>query len=177
MSKNIILSLILITGLFLSFVNAQKEPPLPSKGVTFNNFDVTDLNKNTKSLYERYKDKDKIIILNLFATWCPPCRMEIPGFISLQRKYTNSVIFVGLSFDRGISDYALTKFVKDMNINYDILRGTSQIAQYVRLSGIPRTFILMPDFTVVEDLLGGYPEDEFEPFVKNALSLIKTKKK
>jgi thiol-disulfide isomerase/thioredoxin len=162
---------LLVAG-FSVVVVAQKAPPVPTKGAAFQDFKLAGLDGVEKGLVERYKGQGKIIVLNLFATWCPPCRGEIPGFVSLQKKYAKQVIFVGVSFDRFKDSGPLKQFAKEMGMSYDVLVGSPQLAQYVQLRGIPRTFLLMPDFTVIEDITGGYPEEEFEPFLTDAISRL-----
>ncbi len=65
--------------------------------------------------------KGKILILNFWATWCPPCRREIPAFIELQQEYGNQgVQFVGISIDDPDN---VTHYAEDHNINYPLLNG------------------------------------------------------
>ena len=65
----------------------------------------------------------KIIVLNLWATWCGPCREEIPIMVKLQQKYRDQgVVFVGLAMDQ---QGPVEKYAKEMGINYPILLGVT----------------------------------------------------
>lgn len=89
------------------------------------------------------KHKGQVIVLNLWATWCPPCREEIPDFIDLQNKLRDKgVLFVGVSLDKK-GWKAVRPFAKKYNINYPVMidNGTV-IRQYGPVRGIPTTFII-----------------------------------
>ncbi len=135
----------------------------------FPDFMVTTLAGKDVSLYSNYKDKGKIIILDLFATWCPPCRMEIPSFIDLQERYKDKLVIVGLSFDQKGPEI-VSKFAGELKMNYDLCMGTSEIAEAVQLSGIPRTFILYPDFSIKKDVIGVHTKKEFEDTINLMMS-------
>lgn len=88
--------------------------------------------------------KGKVVVLDFWATWCTPCKAEIPGYVELQKKYAaEGLVFVGVSVDQ---DGALIvrKFIKDYGINYTIvLAGDSDIqSAYGDISMIPTTFII-----------------------------------
>ena len=128
-------------------------------GRVFQNFMLEDLNGKKVDLYQEAKDKGKVIILDLFATWCPPCRMEIPDFIELQKQYTNELMVIGVGFDQNDPVTTLKAFIPKMGINYRVLVGSHDLADYVQLRGIPRTFILASDFHGPAGL-AGCPDQE-----------------
>lgn len=166
MRKFFIIFLSLILGAFFIFsCSKSKTADNKTKNAVFQNFVLQDLDGNSVDLYKEFKDKNKIIILDLFATWCGPCRMEIPGFVSLNNTYKDKVIVVGVSFDRGGDVSAIKDFASQMNMNYPILRGTQALAQSVQLRGIPRTFVLNPDFSIAKEMLGYHSKAEFEKLI------------
>lgn len=131
-------------------------------------FTLTDLDGEQVSLSDY---EGKVIILNFWATWCGPCRMEIPDFIKLQEKYDEDIIFVGVSLDQG-GPKVVEKFVKQNGINYPILYGNGQVTNaYGGVRGIPTTFVIDQDFKIQRKYVGYQPHSVWE---KDIQSLIKS---
>jgi thiol-disulfide isomerase/thioredoxin len=166
---------ILLAGLFLAACKAGSVTPAGStenQGATgttgttaasqetqvFPDFKVKDFNGKELSL-ARYRGK--ILILDLFATWCPPCRMEIPHFVELQAAHKDKLNIVGLSFDQGSAE-EVKRFAEEMKINYDVFWGSEEIAQFVGLRGIPHTLVLDPQGHVVRSYVGYRDKSVFE---------------
>lgn len=85
----------------------------------------------------------KVVFLDIWATWCPPCRAEIPHIVKLTKKYAGKdVVFVGVSVDQRKGD--VTKFVKNQGIKYTIALdpGGQAIGSPYQLRGIPATYII-----------------------------------
>jgi peroxiredoxin len=114
--------------------------------------------------------KGKVVVLNFWATWCPPCRAEIPDFITLQDKYAKQgVTFVGISVDQGGPE-VVSSFVKKSKINYPIVLGNMDVAeQYGVTQGIPTTFVINRQGTIVANHLGKADPDELEGEIKKNL--------
>ena len=69
--------------------------------------------------------KGKVVLLDFWATWCPPCRKEIPGFIELYNSYrSRGLIVIGVSMDDSKTD--VKKFAKRIKMNYPILQGAGR---------------------------------------------------
>ena len=85
--------------------------------------------------------KEKVVVLNFWATWCAPCRMEIPALIALQKQYADKgLVVVGISVDEG-SGAAVKSFMTKMGINYPVvLGGPETAAAYGNVQVIPTTF-------------------------------------
>ena len=108
--------------------------------------------------------KGKVVVLDFWATWCAPCKAEIPGYIALQGKYAaDGLVIVGVSMDQ---DGALVvkKFMANMGVNYTVVLGSdSNIASdYGDISVIPTTFIIGRDGRILDKKVGEMPTDEFE---------------
>lgn len=142
-----------------------KKQPAAMEDV-FPEFTVQDFSGQENNLN---KYRGKIVILDLFATWCPPCRMEIPHFVELQNEYKDNVAVVGLSYDQGNNDKVIS-FAKEMNINYDLYMGSQEIAKYVGLRGIPHTLVIDQKGTVVNSFVGYRDKSVFEDEIKKLLN-------
>ena len=102
--------------------------------------------------------KGKVVILNFWATWCGPCKREIPDFIELQRRYgERGLQILGVALDdRGpVEEYTATN-----GLNYHVLIGDGQIAQlYGGITSIPTTFIIDRSGKIVNSFVGLQPKD------------------
>ncbi|MBI5684663.1 MAG: TlpA family protein disulfide reductase [Verrucomicrobia bacterium] len=86
--------------------------------------------------------KGKVVIVDFWATWCPPCRQEIPGFIELQKQYGDKgLVVVGLSLDDETE--TVKEFCKTQKVNYPVfVVGQDTTAAWGNIEAIPTTFIL-----------------------------------
>ena len=113
-----------------------------------------------KSVLE--SNKGKVVILDLWATWCPPCRKEIPGFINLYNKYkAKNVEILGIAFDENGSE-VVPPFIKKMGINYPVYIEGGDIAQAYDLQAYPTTIIYGKDGNVASKHIGYVSEKEFD---------------
>jgi thiol-disulfide isomerase/thioredoxin len=97
-----------------------------------------------KAGVDKYLDslKGKVVIVDFWATWCPPCRQEIPGFVELQKQYGDKgLVVVGLSLDDEME--AVKEFCKAQKVNYPVfVVGQDTTAAWGNIEAIPTTFIL-----------------------------------
>jgi len=114
--------------------------------------------------------RGKAVVLNFWATWCPPCRREIPWFIALQKEYgPQGLQVIGVSMDDGGRD-AVEAFVKRMDINYPILQGDDHAASlYGGAEVLPTTYYISRDGQVVSSVTGLISESEVERNIREAL--------
>ncbi|HOT27224.1 MAG TPA: TlpA disulfide reductase family protein [Candidatus Ozemobacteraceae bacterium] len=116
--------------------------------------------------------KGKVVIIDFWATWCPPCREEIPGFIELYKKYKDQGLeIIGVSVDK--DENKLKKFVSDNGVNYPIVTFTKEVTEaYGGIQSIPTTFILDHQLNIVGKHVGFVEtaafEKEIEPLLKAA---------
>ncbi len=132
-----------------------------------NDFTLLDLKGEEVSLSDF---EGKIVVLNFWATWCPPCKAEIPDFIEVCKLYEDrGVQFIGVSVDRDTGD--LKKFVNDFNINYPVLvDGTiDNVAPRWKISGIPTTFILSKNGEVISSSVGMMAKAQLVKAIEDAL--------
>ncbi|MEO0224593.1 MAG: TlpA disulfide reductase family protein [candidate division WOR-3 bacterium] len=110
----------------------------------------------------------KVIIVDFWATWCPPCTKEIPHFIELQEKYKNEVQFIGLNV--GEKESQIKEFVKSMGINYIIGYSNDNIEKlFGGINGLPTTFIIGKDGKVKAKAIGYRSKEWFENQIISAL--------
>ncbi|MDP2921989.1 MAG: TlpA disulfide reductase family protein [Candidatus Omnitrophota bacterium] len=114
--------------------------------------------------------KGKVIILDFWATWCPPCRAEIPHFISLYDQYRNKGLeIIGIAMDNN-PKRVLPDFIKDNGISYPILLGHQDVYDlYGGIPVLPTTFIIDKEGNVRKKYIGYNEKEAFEKAVKELL--------
>ena len=113
--------------------------------------------------------KGKVQIIDLWATWCPPCRKGIPELIELQEKHkADGLEIIGIALDNTIDP--VKQFATTTKFNYTIVFGNRKIANlYGRIEAIPTTFIVDKTGKVVKKLVGYQPKSVFEEELKPLL--------
>ena len=105
-------------------------------------FTLTDIEGRTLSSSDW---KGKVVLLNFWATWCPPCLAEIPDLIALQDKYRDRLVVIGISEDELPTD-KVKQFTNDRKVNYPIVMETEEIRQlFTGIIALPTTFVLDHD--------------------------------
>lgn len=102
--------------------------------------------------------KGKALLITFFATWCPPCRQEIPTLIKLHKEYgPRGFAVIGLSMDAGGSEI-VAKLVRGENINYPVLMANMATANnFGGVTGVPTTFLVNKSGNVVKSYIGYVP--------------------
>ena len=96
----------------------------------------------------------KVTIFNFWATWCPPCRAEIPDLVKLQEQYKDQLIVIGVSSDEGPTD-VVRRFAADYRINYPIVMETPELsAAFPGIFALPTTFLVGPDLKMMQKHVG-----------------------
>jgi thiol-disulfide isomerase/thioredoxin len=104
----------------------------------------------------------KVVILDFWATWCPPCKSEIPGFIELQKNYAEKgLVVVGVSLDEHGSS-VVKRFMKEFGMNYTVVMGNLKMMQDFGGAAIPTTFIIDRSGKIVSKHTGFTPKETFE---------------
>ncbi len=120
-------------------------------------FTLADLEGNQVSLSDF---EGSVVVLDLWATWCPPCKKEIPFLVTLYEEYKDQgLAVVGVGLDRGGAS-VLAPFVEANNISYTILVGDDQIGSDYKVSGIPMTLMIGRDGRVASKEVGFAPAME-----------------
>ena len=125
------------------------------------NFVLKDINGNDVTLSDY---RGKVILLDFWATWCAPCRIEIPGFIDLYDQYEKDGLEVlGISVDDPIS--ALLLYTEDMGMDYPVLIGDQRDDvkdAFGPLLGFPSTFLINREGMICHQHIGFTPKEKFE---------------
>ncbi|MGV1100168.1 TlpA disulfide reductase family protein [Thiovibrio sp. JS02] len=140
-TQTVILALAILLLPFLHFP-AHAATPMPRFALP----SVTDGVTIDSSAYQ-----GKAILVNFFATWCPPCRKEIPSFIELQKEFgPKGFTVIGISTDEGGSAL-VAKFVEKMAINYPVVMGdTKTPMSFGGIIGIPSSFLVNKQGLIVK---------------------------
>ena len=114
--------------------------------------------------------RGKVVVLNFWATWCPPCRKEIPDFVALQREWgERGLVFVGVSMDQQ-GEAVVRAFAQQFGINYPLAMGDERIAQaFGGIEGLPTTFIINRQGGIVARQVGYAPRAAFEKAINELL--------
>lgn len=116
--------------------------------------------------------RGRVVVLNFWATWCPPCRTEIPDFVKVQEKFAaRGLTIVGLAID---DKDKVQAFADEMAINYPILIGDTRAMDLAkaagnRLGGLPYTVILDRQGKIVAGEIGGLTAAKLEALVQPLL--------
>jgi len=114
----------------------------------------------------------KIMVLNFWAAWCPPCREETPLFVELQDKYIQqNVRFVGIAID---DKEPVEEFADTYGVNFPILMGDIKAVTLSRqlgnrFEGLPFTVVVAPDGEILLRHAGGINREQLEPILQQAI--------
>jgi thiol-disulfide isomerase/thioredoxin len=113
--------------------------------------------------------KGKVVLLNFWATWCGPCKIEIPAFVELYDEYKDKgLVIVGVSVDD--SPEQLQAFMKEFKMNYPVLQMTPDLeTAYGPFYGYPTTFFIGRDGSICIKHLGPATKEQFEKEIKRLL--------
>jgi thiol-disulfide isomerase/thioredoxin len=140
---------------------AKNPQPMPP-------FLVTDLDGNPVSTAAW---KGKVVFINFWATWCPPCRAEIPVLIDLANRYKDRLQIVGVSVDDG-DPQDVKKFAQHFGINYPIVMASREmVAEYGGVPALPTLFVVNTDGKVVQKHEGLYSQELYETEIRLLLGL------
>jgi thiol-disulfide isomerase/thioredoxin len=113
--------------------------------------------------------KGKVVLLNFWATWCGPCKVEIPAFVQLYDQYKDKgLVIVGVSVDD--SPEQLQAFMKEYKMNYPVLQMTPDVeTAFGPFYGYPTSFFIARDGTICVKHLGPATKEQFEREIKALL--------
>ena len=106
--------------------------------------------------------KGKVIVVDFWATWCGPCRHEIPGYIALQKKYAkDGLVIVGVAVND--TEPAVKSFAAKQGVNYTVVMGDDAVVEaFGGMEAIPTTFIIDREGKIRERKVGSEDATEYE---------------
>jgi cytochrome c biogenesis protein CcmG/thiol:disulfide interchange protein DsbE len=112
----------------------------------------------------------KAVLLNFWATWCGPCKIEMPWLVDMQKKYgPQGLQIVGVAMD-DTDNKEIAEFTHKMGVNYVVLKGTEKVGDlYGGVGGLPLTYYLDRSGKIVGQTVGLDSESAFEDNIKKAL--------
>lgn len=120
-----------------------------------------------KELKNRYKDK--VILVNFFASWCPPCNQETPGFVRVYNKLKDKgFIILAFSIDDNVDD--AVKFVNKYGITYPVYHADRSLEAYFNVSTIPTSVFYKKGGTLYNLHVGYIDEKDLENYILDLLN-------
>jgi thiol-disulfide isomerase/thioredoxin len=167
----VVVAVVAAAMLYFGFHMARRSGPAPppiTKSGPAPDFTLQSLDGNSMRLSDL---RGKAVLLNFWATWCSPCKIEMPWFIELQKQYgAQGLQIVGVAMDDS-SKEDIAKFAKDMGVNYPVLLGKEEVGEaYGGVPALPETFFIGRDGKIVDKIIGLKGKAEIEDSIKKALN-------
>ena len=166
------LAILAVAGLYL--INRYWIAPATSRSVKTTGehpmspaFSLTDLNGRNLELASY---KGKVVLLDFWATWCGPCRIEIPGFVGLQDRYREEgLAVIGISLDD--SPEPVREFYREYKMNYPVAMGDEKVSElFGGILGLPTAFLIGRDGRIYSKHIGATDISVFEEEIKELLA-------
>ncbi|MEO5922504.1 MAG: redoxin family protein [Bryobacteraceae bacterium] len=135
-------------------------------GQTAPNFKLTDQDGQVVKLSSF---RGKVVLLNFWATWCEPCKAEVPWFVDLQKIYADDLVVLGVSFDED-GWKAVRPFIESRHVNYPVmLAGPDLPDQYRKIESLPATLMINRFGRIVGTHLGLASKARYDALVREQL--------
>jgi thiol-disulfide isomerase/thioredoxin len=130
-------------------------------------FELRDVNGRIVRLSDY---RGKVVVINFWATWCPPCRAEMPELVRLQREHAKQGLqIIGITYPPENKD-RVRRFARSLKVNYPIILGTRQIkARFSSDETLPLTIVIDRDGKVTDIISGILLREEFDEKIKPLL--------
>jgi len=166
----VVVALVVALMLYVGFHMARRTGSTPrlAKSTIAPDFSLESLDGKNVRLSDL---RGRAVLLNFWATWCGPCKIEMPWFVELQNQYGREGLqVVGVAMDDA-SKEDIAKFAKEMGVNYPILIGKESVGdQYGGIPALPETFFIGRDGKMVDKIIGLKGKGEIEESVKKSLN-------
>jgi thiol-disulfide isomerase/thioredoxin len=113
--------------------------------------------------------RGKVVLLNFWGPWCPPCRAEVPALEKLQDAFKDKLVIIGATVFS--PEAAVEKFYKDYRINYPVIWGSYDLMdKYGKVSVFPTTIIIDRNGVIADTVRGSRTREQFEAMLKPLLA-------
>jgi len=156
-----------LLGLYVAGRRTAQKPKPTAPGNAAPEFTVTDIDGKKLALSDY---KGKVVLLDFWATWCTPCRAEIPHFVEMQQKYgPQGFQVVGISMDDDAKP--VKEFYRQFNMNYPVAVGDDKLAQsFGGVLGLPVNFIIDREGRIHAKYLGATDVSVIDKAVSDLLA-------
>lgn len=138
--------------------------PVPAPDLTLETMDGRQINLADQ--------EGTVILVNFWATWCAPCRREIPDLINLYSDMKDEgLLIVGIAVDQEGAE-VVEPYVQEQDINYPIVLDPDQSTEkhFDAMYGLPTTYVVNPEGKIVRRILGIFPVEDMTPTLKDMLA-------
>ena len=163
MYKNLLAAAVVILALLTACTSREKEAASPDAAPDFT---LKDLSGKDVKLSDY---KGRVVIIEFWATWCPPCRTSIPALEKLHKTYSSKgLTILAVSMDDGDWD-RVRDFCKERNITYTVLQGTDQVSTKYTVRMIPTTYLVDRQGMIQKRYIGEMNEERIEKDIQALL--------
>lgn len=168
----VVVAVVAAAMLYFGFHMARRSEPGRTPAVTKStaapDFTLESLDGHNLRLSDM---RGKAVLLNFWATWCGPCKIETPWLVELQNQYgSQGLQVIGVAMDDSGKD-DIAKFAKDMGVNYPVLLGKEAVGDaYGGVPALPETFFIGRDGKIVDRIIGLKGKADIEDAIKKALN-------
>jgi cytochrome c biogenesis protein CcmG/thiol:disulfide interchange protein DsbE len=150
---------------------AEGVQPIPSqvKGIAAPDFELETLSAADGTKLKLSDLKGKAVVLSFWATWCEPCKVEMPWLVEMKKQYgAQGLEVVGIAQDDAGKE-AIMKFANSMGVNYPILQGKNAVMDVYGAQLMPTTVYIGRDGKMLDKVVGLVSKSEIEDHIKQAL--------
>ena len=166
----VVVAFVVALMLYFGYHQARRTASAPhiTQSTVAPDFSLESLDGKTMRLSDL---RGKAVLLNFWATWCGPCKIEMPWFVDLQNQYgSQGLQIVGVAMDDA-SKEDIGKFAKDLGVNYPILIGKESVGdEYGGVPALPETFLIGRDGKFVDKIIGLKGKADIEDAIRKALN-------
>jgi thiol-disulfide isomerase/thioredoxin len=164
----IVAAAMLYIGFHMARRSGPEAPMILGKTTPAPDFSLESLDGKTMKLSDL---RGKAVLLNFWATWCGPCKIETPWLVEMQKEYgAQGLQVVGVAMDDSGKD-EIAKFAKDMGVNYPVLIGKEAVGDaYGGVPALPESFFIGRDGKIVDRIIGLKGRGDIEDSIKKALN-------
>jgi peroxiredoxin len=161
MFRKAVVLMVVVAALFAGCTKSEKRgkrSPAPD-------FTLQDLSGRNVRLSDL---RGKVVLVEFWATWCPPCRASIPVIEHLHQTYAEKgLVVLGISIDEGWD--AVKSFAREQGITYTVLKGSDEVSQQYMVRVVPTLFLVGKDGIIAKQYVGGEEEETLAQDVQSML--------